>query len=619
GAGAATVEVVGGQLVYTQTGTARSLATLVWDQADGDFGVVDADGLRALDLTAGGTRDALAVEVASAGAGARLVFDVISGSGTSSFALELPSGAAGETFVLPFEDFAGDADLTRAGALRLVIDHSSAPGVDVTVDRIATVSRVVARQTVIDLNGGDLVPGDVLEVVVDIENPADGVGAAATGVAFSEGLVGGTAIVCDGAGAPVVSQGTITGCVESSDSSSSAEGAGGTLDVSLGTLADGAVATLTFQTVVQSSAPAEVCNGGRLASSTLSGVLSDDPSTASSLDVTCASTAPPAQVEIAHTLEVIDDRDGSQNTTPGDRVRVTSTVEHVGGVRDATGLTLATAGFGVDIVPGSIVSSQGVVTAGNAGGEELGVSLGSLAAGAQATVTFEADLLALSFDRSSYEFESTAVGEGVWDYGRLPVILNDDNREFFLPRFETLMRDVLLVDADGDGLASPGDTLRYEVEITNRGGRLGLNSVFETEGFSNITLVPGSVVIGEAITAPGAIGEAGEAGGAVGAGSAGRAGGAGGVRASLGEIDGLGVETVVLHFDVTIDDPLPPGVAGVSLAAETVATAIRPQPSDDPDTPEPEDATVTPVPRLIFGDGFESGDTGAWSALIQQP
>ncbi|MEO1085636.1 MAG: hypothetical protein AAFY88_15455, partial [Acidobacteriota bacterium] len=120
--GGASVEVADGQLTFAQTGDASARATLVWDQVDGDAVAVDDDGLRALDLTSGGTRDALAVDLASADAGARLVFDVISAAGTSSFTLSLPAGSAAETYVIPFEDFTGGADLTRAGALRLAID-----------------------------------------------------------------------------------------------------------------------------------------------------------------------------------------------------------------------------------------------------------------------------------------------------------------------------------------------------------------------------------------------------------------------------------------------------------------------------------------------------------------
>ncbi|MEO1369695.1 MAG: hypothetical protein AAFX50_21145, partial [Acidobacteriota bacterium] len=147
--GGASIEVAAGELVFSQTGGAEARATLVWDQVDGDAVAVDDDGLRALDLTAGGTRDALALDIASAEAGARLVFDVVSEAGTSSVTLPFPTGSAAESFVLPFEAWGGAADLTRAGALRLVIE-----GGDVALTRIATAARAAALQSVTDVNGG---------------------------------------------------------------------------------------------------------------------------------------------------------------------------------------------------------------------------------------------------------------------------------------------------------------------------------------------------------------------------------------------------------------------------------------------------------------------------------
>ncbi|MEM8995254.1 MAG: hypothetical protein AAGF23_10740, partial [Acidobacteriota bacterium] len=92
--------------------------------------------------------------------------------------------------------------------------------------------------------------------------------------------------------------------------------------------------------------------------------------------------------------------------------------------------------------------------------------------------------------------------------------------------------------------------------------------------------------------------------------------GLGGVRV----VGDLGLDTVNLHFDVKIDDELPSDVTRVTFQASVDSDGLFvAQITDDPDTPEPDDATVTPTPQLIFGDGFESGDVSAWSAVIQPP
>jgi uncharacterized repeat protein (TIGR01451 family) len=55
--------------------------------------------------------------------------------------------------------------------------------------------------------------------------------------------------------------------------------------------------------------------------------------------------------------------------------------------------------------------------------------------------------------------------------------------------------DSLLNDVDGDGVADPGDTLRYTVTVTNGTGTNCTNVVFTDTVDANTTLVPGSVKV----------------------------------------------------------------------------------------------------------------------------
>ncbi|HYY56761.1 MAG TPA: DUF11 domain-containing protein, partial [Pyrinomonadaceae bacterium] len=54
-------------------------------------------------------------------------------------------------------------------------------------------------------------------------------------------------------------------------------------------------------------------------------------------------------------------------------------------------------------------------------------------------------------------------------------------------------KDALLVDLNNDGVANPGDTLRYTVTITNTGGMDATGLTFNDTPDNNTTVVPGSV------------------------------------------------------------------------------------------------------------------------------
>ena len=53
--------------------------------------------------------------------------------------------------------------------------------------------------------------------------------------------------------------------------------------------------------------------------------------------------------------------------------------------------------------------------------------------------------------------------------------------------------DLLAVDADADGLPSPGDTLRYEISVANPGGSAVIGVTLHDLIPAHTALVPGSV------------------------------------------------------------------------------------------------------------------------------
>lgn len=105
--------------------------------------------------------------------------------------------------------------------------------------------------------------------------------------------------------------------------------------------------------------------------------------------------------------------------------------------------------------------------------------------------------------------------------------------------------DALLVDGDSDGLADPGDTLRYTIVITNTGTGDATSVVFNDTPDPNTALVAGSVTTTAGTVTTG--NTAGDTSVAVDAGTLAAYGG-----------------TVTITFDVVVDDPLAAGVTEVS-------------------------------------------------------
>ncbi len=145
---------------------------------------------------------------------------------------------------------------------------------------------------------------------------------------------------------------------------------------------------------------------------------------------------------------------------------------------------------------------------------------------------------------------------------------------------EAFKRDSLAVDADGNGVVSPGDTILYAITITNSGDDPATSAMFYDAPDGNTSLVIGSVQVsyGTIISgnSPGDID----------------------VLVDIGTISAT--TSVTVNFRVTINDPFPPGVPEVvnygMVGFNDETGAPRGEITDDPDTPGV-DYTYTPVIR----------------------
>ncbi|GAB4437457.1 MAG: hypothetical protein OHK0015_30230 [Chloroflexi bacterium OHK40] len=143
------------------------------------------------------------------------------------------------------------------------------------------------------------------------------------------------------------------------------------------------------------------------------------------------------------------------------------------------------------------------------------------------------------------------------------------------PILDTLKTARLTDDRNGDGRANPGEVVEYMITVRNSGSAAATNVIVRDEPDRNTLLVPGSVRL-----VPGGTVLTGNAPGDT------------VVTANLGVIDPNASASVI--FDVEVLASVPPGVTELVNQATTGADGVPDQPSDDPDTPEPDDPTRVP-------------------------
>ncbi len=132
---------------------------------------------------------------------------------------------------------------------------------------------------------------------------------------------------------------------------------------------------------------------------------------------------------------------------------------------------------------------------------------------------------------------------------------------------------ILFADNDLDGIASPGDVLRYQVSIANSGNGVATSVAFNDIPDNVTSLVPGSVTTTQGSIVSGN-------------------GGAPPLTIDLGSVAASGAATIT--FDVTIN-ALPPGVTSVRNQGTVASNELPTVSTDDPSVDGTNDPTVTQV------------------------
>ncbi|UCE20210.1 MAG: T9SS type A sorting domain-containing protein [Gemmatimonadota bacterium] len=388
------------------------------------------------------------------------------------------------------------------------------------------------------------------------------------------------------------------------------------LRVCFGTLSPGEEITITFLVVIDDPLPpslTELADQGWVSSNELPTEPTDDPDTPEEDDPTVTPlTDEPILEAYKHDVLFID-ADSNGYFSPGDLI-LYSVVLYNFGNEPATGVvytdtvdantTLVTDGIG------SVFTSQGTVTSGNSPGDVIvGVSIGTIDPGEMVAITFQVTI-------NDPVSASILVNQGYFTSNELPPEPTDDPETpddddptetplAVYPELEVYKDDMLLIDADGNGQFSPGDTLQYEVTIVNFGDVAATDVVF-TDTPDAIT----DLVVGSVTTTQGTI-------------ASGNTPGDTQVIVNVGTILGAG-GTVTITFEVTIP-------ATVTLSIQPPVSIAKPDShftvcvdvgcidetevadqgvvssfelpdvySDDLDTPDPDDSTRTDITGVVI-------------------
>ncbi len=329
---------------------------------------------------------------------------------------ELAAGARAEiSFQVNLDDAvpAGVSAISNQGTVTsdqlpaLLTDDPAVSGAaDPTVTPITAAPRLAADLSdllAVDADGnGSPSPGDTLEYRAVVRNTGN---TAATGVSLAVPVPAHTAPV---AGSAATTAGTVQ-----------LDAAGG-LRADLGELAAGQSATVTFRAQIDSPVPAgtrEISAQGTVTSAELPAVLTDDPAVGGAADPTVTPITAAPSLSASKTAVLVTDADGDGTVSPGDTLLYRIQVAN-GGNTSATGVTVADPlPAGLVLESGSIQASQGTVTSES----PVQASLGEIAAGASATVTFRARV-ATPFPPS----QAAVSNQASVSSAELPAIVTDD-------------------------------------------------------------------------------------------------------------------------------------------------------------------------------------------------
>lgn len=168
------------QYSHGQNPTVVGTSFIMWDGNDNDptttLGAgLDPTGLGGIDLTEGGTVNAVLVRVASMDLPTVVRFTIYTDMANfSTFDLTLPGATFSEDFLIPFTSFSvasgAGADFTNVGAITMFVNQTNQSDRDLVLDVIQTTSQPDLTATKDDSAGGSVGLGGTFTWTIEVDN-----------------------------------------------------------------------------------------------------------------------------------------------------------------------------------------------------------------------------------------------------------------------------------------------------------------------------------------------------------------------------------------------------------------------------------------------------------------
>jgi len=426
-----------------------------------------------------------------------------------------------------------------------------------------------AAALVVDADGnGSPSAGDTLRYDITISNTST---AAATSVVYNDIPDPNTKLVV---GSVTTSQGTVV----------DGNAAGNrNVGVDIGTLAPNARVTISYRVTIDKPLDPTIkrlVNQGLVSSKELPPIPTDDPRTPTPGDPTVVPITPVPVLTADKSASLFTDTDGNGSPSAGDTLSYQIVIKNVGNAA-ATGVTYAdTPDANTTLVAGTVATSQGTVTGGNAGTPPVAVDIGAMPIGTSVTISYR-----VTINSPLPNTVERLVNQGFVKSNELPDIPTNDPKTPAsgdptivpvtpTPTLTADKADFLYVDANNNGVPSAGDTLLYRVVIQNV-GNVAATAVTFTDTPDVIT----KLVVGSVQTSQGVL-------------TTGNSAGDTSVAVAIGDIPARG--SVIVTFAVQLNNPLPRNI--ISNQGTTGGSNTPKVPTNDPDTPAAGDPTLTIIP-----------------------
>jgi uncharacterized repeat protein (TIGR01451 family) len=276
---------------------------------------------------------------------------------------------------------------------------------------------------------------------------------------------------------------------------------------------------------------------------------------------------------------LLGDEDGNGRLSVGDTLIYSLNLVNQGGEKAEGVLFAITPDSHTELIAGSVGATQGTIVTGNApGAKSVQIKLGAVAAGGEASASFVV--------RVSSAGATELAAQGLITGANFKNALTDDPTTLALgdptlatltqqPRVRAYQRATLLEDSDGDQSPSPGDTILYTVTVLNLGTATAENVTYAMSVDPNSSVLFDSVNLSQGSVRSDPVEEATEI---------------------ILDLDDLHPGSLAqVSFLAKVNDPLASGVTQIAAQAKLKGDNFSVLESDDPDTPEYNDATVTVI------------------------